>query len=804
MQGTLRDLRFGARALRKSPGFAIVAVVALAVGIGLTTTMFSIVYGALLKGLSVPEGDRVVTIERTNRLTSDRNNAFPIHEYADLVAQQRSFETLAAYYNGTVNVSGTERAERFDGAFVTPNLFRVLRVNPVLGRTFTDDEVGATGARVAILAHDVWQDRFGGRPDVIGATLRANGVPHTVVGVMPEGFAFPETEQIWLPLPLDPLAIPRGEGQWTTLVGRLAPGVTPDRASLDVAAVMRRLESEHEETNEGITAHVLPFTEAFIGPEPRAMLWTMLGAVFLVLLIACTNVANLLLGRAAHRAKEVSVRTALGASRWAVIRQFLVEAFVLAGTATLLAVVIAWVGIDLFNRAIVDTQPPYWIDIALHPPVLLFSAGLALVSTLMAGILPALQASRPNLHDVLKDESRGSSGLRIGRTSRALVTFEIALSCGLLVAAGLMVKSVINLRTIDYGFRSENVFTARLGFPSTFTDTAAQARFFRDLEARLAALPGAQRVALSSSLPGTGAGRGPVAIEGKSYATERDQPRAGDFTVTPGFFGLYEVAARTGRLLEPTDRGESSPVAVVNEAFVRDHLGGGEAVGQRIRLGGPRSTAPWLTIVGVVPDLHSGQPDVPYPPMIYRPLAQNHTRFMSIAIATQGTPLALTAGVRDVVASLDRDIALYWVFEMREALARPNWAYNVFGSLFMIFGVVALFLAAVGLYAVMAFAVGRRTRELGIRMALGARAGDVVRLILRQGAWQLGIGMLGGLALAAGVGQLLQVILFDVEPRDPVIFATVAALLGAAGVLACLIPARRATRVDPLTALRSD
>ena len=806
MQATLRDLRYGARTLRKTPGLAIVAVLALTLGIALTTMMFSIVYGALMKGLPFPEGERILALTRVNRATGDTDDALSVHEYYDVAAQQRSFEALAAYSSGTVNVSDGERAERYDGSFVSGNLFRVLQVQPLLGRTFRDGEERADGERVTVIGYRMWQDRFAGDRGVIGRTLRANGNVYTIVGVMPEGMLFPFRQQIWIPQIADPLKEKRNEGTWVDVIGRLKPGVSLDQANADLAAIYKRFETDHKETNENISGQIVPFVEASLGKEPKQLLFTMLGAVFLVLLIACTNVANLLLGRAAFRVKEVGIRTALGASRWDVVRQFLLEAFVLAAVATLLGTVLAQAGITAFNRAIVDSEPPYWIDIALHPPVLLFSAALALFATLAAGTIPALQSSRGDMHDVLKDETRGSSGLRIGRVSRALVVAEIALSCALLVAAGLMVKSIANLRTIDYGFRTDGIFTARLGFPVAYTDTLAQIRFFEQLEQRLAELPGAHSAALASGLPGTGQGKGIVGVEGKTYATDRDYPKAANLVVTPGFFAAFDIPARQGRLLQPTDRREAGFVAVANERFARENFGSADAaIGRRVRFGNAKSERPWMTIVGVVPDLHSGDNEDPRPPTVYIPLAQQHRNFVSVIVRGRGgDPMALTQPVREAVGSLNADIPIYWVYSMREALARPTWFYRVFGTLFMIFGGVALFLATIGLYAVMAFAVGRRTREFGIRMALGAQARDVVRLIMRQGAWQLAIGMVAGLAAAAGVAQLMTIVLFEVKPRDPVIFVGVAVVLAAAGMLACLLPAVRATRVAPVSALRTD
>lgn len=804
MQALLRDIRYGLRSLAGHPGLVIVATVALTLGIGLTTTMFSITYGALMKGLPYPEGDRIVRMVRNRPETGSNRMGTPIGDFVEYRDQQRTMSPLAAYYSGTVNVSGDGDAERFRGAFVTAPTFDVTRVRPHLGRSLQPGEDAPGGERVAVLGYGMWQRRFGADSSVIGRVLRANGVPHTIVGVMPEGYRFPDDAAIWLPLQLDPVGLPRGQGQWLTVVGRLREGVSEAQASADVDAVAARLATTWPETNRGIGASVMGFVKADMGPEPRQLLSTMLGAVFLVLLIACANVANLLMDRAAHRSRDVGIRTALGATRGAVMRQFLTEAFVLAAMGGVLGALAAKAGIGVFNRAIVDSEPPFYIDIALHPPVLLFVVGVSLLATMLSGIIPAWQSSRTDLNEVLKDESRGSSGLRIGRLSKGLVVFEIALSCGLLVAAGLMIKSVTRLRNVDPGFRTNDIFTARIGFPATYTDTATQKQFYVQLRDRLAQLPGARAASIMSGLPAVGENGGDFTIDGVAYAEDRDVPDARWSAVSPGYFETFEIPLRSGRLLDASDREGSLPVAVVNQAFADRFFPGAEPLGRRIRLGGRTSTAPWLTIVGVVPTLFSGDPEEPRRPGFYVPLEQSHSNFVSLAIRTTGSPMGITSRVRQAVASLNPDIPLYWVHSMAEAFARPTWFIRVFGTMFMLFGLIALFLASVGLYAVMSFSVSRRVREVGIRMALGAQGRDVVRMIFGQGAWQLGIGLVLGLGLAAAVAQLMQVILFDVQPRDPTTFAGVAAVLALAGLAACMIPARRATRVDPLVALRAE
>jgi putative ABC transport system permease protein len=797
-----RDLRYGARSLRKSPGLMIVATLALSFGIGLTATMWSIIYGAMIKGLPYDEPDNIVALFRTNPSKGIDRMGVTIHDFADWRAQQKSFEKLGGATCGTVNVSGTERAERFDGCWVTSDFLEIPRVNPVLGRLIRPAEASPGGEQVAVIGYSMWKNRYGGTSDVIGKVIRVNGQPHTIVGVMPEGYLFPNESKIWLPFQADPLTTKRIDGQQIQVTGRIRAGVSMDAANAELDAISRRIEAEHKDTNEGVRGSVEPFVKAYIGKEPQRLLYTMLGAVAFVLLIACANVANLLLDRAAHRTKEIGIRTALGASRLAVVRQFLAEAVILSMLGGVLGAGIAQLGITWFNRSLVDTGVPFFIDIRLHPPVLLFIFGVALLASLVSGFLPAIQSARADINEILKDESRGASSLHIGKVSRALVVFEIALSCGLLVAAGLMTKSVTKLRNIEPGFDVANVFTARVGFPATYTDTVKQRLFFEQLSERLAAIPGAQSASVSSGLPGVNMDGRTIIPEGKTYQRPQDRPSIRLLSVTPDFFKTFGMSVRQGRGFTVADRRESQPVAVVTQKFVETHFPGTDPIGRRFRFPDTRDSLTWTTIVGVVPNVYSGDNEKPWAEAAFLPFTQSPTNFASMTVRASGPPMSLTPEVRDAVASLDADLPIYWVYSMQEALERPTWFVRVFGTMFMIFGAIALFLAGIGLYAVMAFSVSRRTREVGIRMALGAKRGDVVRLIFGQGMWQLGIGLTLGLALAAGVSQLLSIILFDVQPRDPVIFGGVVAVLAIAGMLACLIPARRATNVDPLVALR--
>src|SRR5512143_97249 len=651
MNALLRDVRYGMRTLMKSPALTIIATLALTLGIGLTTTMFSIVYGALMKGLPYPDGDRIVVVSRANPARGIERQDLPMQDFVDYKAQQRSFVDLAAATSGTIYVSGDEKAERFDGSWITANGFDIIGMHPFMGRNFRAGEDTPSGEKVAILSYSMWRERYSADAGILGKQIRVNGVPYSVVGVMPEGFAFPNNDKIWVPLQINPLQGKRGQGQFISAFGKLKPGVSLDQATVDVATIAKRLGSEYKDRNEGFTASVKPFVDSYIGKEPRQLLFTMLGAVFFVLLIACANVANLLLDRAAHRTKEVGIRTALGASRSAVVRQFLAEALVLSLIATVIGIVVAYFGVVAFNRAIAVTQIPFFIDIRLHPQVLLFTIAIAFVTTLISGAIPAYQSSRADINEILKDETRGASSFRIGKISKALVVFEIALSCGLLVAAGLMIKSLTKMRNMDPGFTTTNVFTARIGFPVAYTDTLAEWRFFDQVAERVAALPGVQSAAISAGLPAArqGFGGNSFAVEGQTYLKDKDRPRTRSTGVTPNFFKTLNIPLRQGRLIDETDRVGSLNVAVVNQTFVDKFFKNADPIGRRIRLGDSKSTAPWLTIVGVVGNTFNGDEEDPMSAAIFQPFAQARSTFVYISARTAGPPLGITQGVRNAV-----------------------------------------------------------------------------------------------------------------------------------------------------------
>jgi putative ABC transport system permease protein len=802
-----QDLRLGFRLLRKNPWLTLVGVLALGMGIGLTAMMYSIIYGMLLRGLPFEGADRIYHAHRSDASQGITQMGVPLHDFLDWREQQRAFEELAAFYSSTVNLGDTGHPERFSGGFMTANAFRILGVQPHLGRAFRDGDDAPGAAPVLILGYDAWRSRYNADPGVVGREVRVNGRTAEVIGVMPQGFRFPTSQQVWVPLELDATRFERGEGPSLEVYGRLRPGVTPSAAKAEFDAITQRIEATHPSGMPNVQAQVMPYTERFVGDGPRKFLSTMLGAVFLVLLIACANVANLLLTRAALRSKEVGIRTALGAPRWRVVSQFLAESLALATVGAALGLAIAWSGGRLFKAAVASTNPPFWFDIRLDAPVLLFAAGVSMLAAVVAGALPAWQASRADVNDILKDEARGSSSFRMGQLGKGLVVVEIALSCGLLVGAGLMIRSVTNLRTLDLGIPTESVFTARVWLPEIgYADVGSQNRFFENLHSRLGALPGVEAVSLTSNLPALGAPNPQVAVEGESYADpQRDQQRARRIVVTPGFFRTFSRELHEGRDFTSTDNEVGMPVAVVNESFAQRHFGAASALGRRIHFALPATAdtaARWLTIVGVVPDMYAGNVDNVNPHAIYVPLAQSGAQFLDVAARTASEPMTLTPLVRDEVAAIDADIPLYQVRTLDDAIRESTWFFRVFGALFMVFGFVALFLAAIGLYAVMSSSVSRRTREVGVRMALGAQRGDVLRLVFRQAMVQVGVGLTLGLAFAAAISRLLAVVLFDVEPRDPVVFGGIIIVLALTGAAATFLPARRATRVDPQVALR--
>ncbi len=807
----IADLRFGLRMLVKTPLLSLIAIFTIGLGVALTTQTFSAVYGTILRGLPVPGEDRLMAIDE-NRLELDiESMEMSIHDFLDLQENQTSFEAVAAFYQSSVNLAGDEGLpERFSGAYMSANALAHVGVPPLVGRGFLPGEEDPGATPVIVLGYHVWRNRFASDPHIVGKAIRVNGETTEIVGVMPEGFMFPFREDLWLPYRMDPTTLPRGAGDDLDVFGRLREGVSQEAARAELAAIASGLALRFPETNEDVGMGLQHYERRFMPQEIRAVLWVMLAATFGVLLIACANVANLLLARATTRTKEVAIRTAMGASRFRVVRQLMVESALLALLGGALGFALSVWGMGVYNNFAADISRPYWIDPTLDFPVLLFCMGVTLVASLAAGLYPAVRASGLRISEILKDQSRGSSSLRMGRFSTALVVTEIAVSCTLLVGAGFMIQSVVNLGKVDLGFDPSGVLTGRIGlFEADYPDEESRDQFFSLLKQRLEAEPGVTSAALSTHLPGLGSFTYHVAIEGTAYPADRDYPSTNATSVSSDYFKTFGVEVIQGRdfhALETSIGGD--PVVIVNESFADRYLTGGEALGQRIRWGLSNSQQPWMTVVGVVPDMHVGGgvgglgDDRLNPERILIPKGLYDHRFYSVSIRSEGDPAAMASRLREVVTELDPNLPIYDLRPLDDALNAATWAFRLFGVQFSVFGGLALFLAAVGLYGVMAFSVIQRRREMGVRMALGAEDASIMRLILRRGAIQLGIGIAAGLAMGATMGRPMRFVLYGVETGDLRVYLYIAATLLFAGFLACIIPARAATRTDPLEAMR--
>ncbi len=809
MTQLLSDIRSGLRMLVKYPTLSIVAILTLGLGIGLSTTVFCVVNGGLFKGLPFPDADRIVAVVATNPGQNQPQRPISVHDLAIWKERQTSFDKFGPYTFVPMNLSTEEgRPERFSGATLTVEAFEALGVQPVYGRGFRpgDDRIG--GEPLVLIGYDLWRDRYGSSPDIVGKPIKANGVQRTVIGVMPPKFAFPIRESLWVPLALDPTEQPRGEGPSYQVIARLKPGVSVEQAKVQGRTIAAQLEKEFPATNRGIGADVTPYARTILGPEIYGLLYTMLGAGIGVLLIACVNVSNLLVARASLRRREVAVRMALGAGRGRIVRQHLTEVLVLATAGGAIGIILSIAGMRWFTQALSINPPPFWIVFDLDYRVMLFVVSLIVLASAFAGTLPALHAARVSAGAALKDDSRSSTSARLGRFSGGLVVVELAVSCGLLIAAGLMIKSVVQLKNVQMPFTIENILTARVDLPrASYPDSPASIRFFERLLPRLHDVPGVEAATLSDGLPAAGNGVIPVQIQGKAYPENADYPLAREGIVTPGYFETFQTRLLGGREFTSADVATGQPVAIVNESFVRAHFPGVDPLARQFRRIRPGSKEPWLTIVGVVPDLlmegigNNNASPVGY----YIPISQSDVaNGVRIAVRTRGEPGAITPLIRSAVTSLDPDLAIYEISTLRRVIDRSTWFYTVFGTFFMAFGICALFLAAAGLYGVMSFAVTQRTREMGVRSALGARGTQLILLVMRKSVVQLAIGLVLGLGLALLASGALQPVLYHVNPRDTAVFAAVVATLAIASLVASFLPARRVTKIDPMLALSSD
>jgi predicted permease len=802
-----QDLRYATRLLVKDRWFTLVAVLALSLGIGLNTAVFTLVNAVLLRGLPYGEPHRIMHLNERNQ-PRDQEFGVSYLDYQDWRRATKTFADLAAFQGGTMNISDAGRPpERAAGAWVSANTFRHLGQPLRLGRDFATDEDTKGAEPVVVLGHGLWKTRYGSDPGILGRVIRINEVSSTIVGVMPEGVRFPDNADLWQPLQASGDRDKR-EARNLGVFGRLKPGVTLAEAQAEMATITSQLAQQYPDTNKDVAAVVMTYNDRFNGGPIKLVFLSLMGAVGFVLLIACANVANLLLARSAHRAREVAVRVAMGASRWRVVRQLLVESILLGILSGGVGLLLSFVGIRAFDAAVADVGKPYWIRFTLDFTVFAYLAAVCVLTSVIFGLAPALHVSKTNVNDVLKEGGRmGSGGRRARRMTTVMVVAELALTIVLLTGAGLMVRSFLKMYTLDLGIDPDRLLTMRLGLAERkYPTPASWVEFHERLAERLNAAAGVEAATVASALPLGGGPRRSLEIEGRALAPGDRAPDVSVISAGLRYFDAIGVTARKGRVLNATDGTPGAEAAVVNERFAARFFPDTDPVGQRIRLTEDRGKpSAWIAIVGVTPsirqrDLQEIDPDA----VVYLPFRQDPVRFANLIVRARQDPASLATTVRQEVQATDPDQPVYNVNTMNEVLARARWPFRVFGSMFAIFAAIALILSAVGIYAVMAYAVTQRTQEIGVRIALGARAGHVSWLVLRQGIIQLCVGLVLGLAGGFGVSRLLQSLLVQVPPTDPVTFLSVTGLLVFVTVAACLLPVRRATRLDPLAALRAE
>jgi predicted permease len=811
----IQDLRFGVRMLFKQPGFSLIAVLTLALGIGANAAIFSMIHTLLIEPLPYRDAGRVLFAMAWDVQRDQRVFHGMAADFQDWRTQCSAFEQAAGYRYWSVNLTGAGEPERVQGYFVTANLFALLGVEPWLGRVFQPGEDRPGAPRMAVLSHGLWQRRFGAERGVIGQTVTLNDQRYTIIGVMPPRFEFPQLNfkgDLWAPFTHDPARLRTDPSANFSMVAvaRLRPDRTLAQAQAEMDGIFRRLAQQYPVTNAGVGIRLAPMQEE-LTRETRGPLLALLAAAAFVLLIACANVANLLLARAQTRAKEMAVRASLGATAWRITRQMLTESLLLAFAGGGLGVLLGhW--LLAATRSVVPehfrNSMPTLMEIGINAQVLLFAFAAAFFSCLLFGLAPALRLARGGLVADLKEGGRSpGSGLR-HRAGNVLVVAEVALSVLLLVGAGLALRSLWALFNVNPGFEAGNLLVLDIALPSTrYAQAEQRANFYREALSRLSALPGVEAVGAVNTLPfSTSRLSRPFLIEGHPPAPGA-QPNVDFRAINPDYFRALGMRLVRGRQFSAQDNRQGQPVAIVNQAFVRQYFPNEEPLGKRIRFGNPitpLAQSPWLLIVGVVSDVKHLDLVRPVLAESYSPLEQVPIAAVTLAVRANGTPGGLMVPVREQLRALDANLPLFNVQTMEQVMARSLFLQRLATSVMLIFGGVALLLATVGLFGLISYAVSRRTHELGIRLALGATTRDVLRLIIGQGMKLALIGLLIGVASSFALMQMMKSLLFGVSPADPLTFAAIALLLLAVSLLACWIPARRAARVDPLIALRHE
>ncbi len=810
MNNFWQDIRFGGRMLLKSPGFALVTILALALGIGANSAIFSVVNAVLLRPLPFKTAERLVFLSEWSQQVPNMSVSYP--NYQDWREQSTSFEQLAAFRSAGYTLTGAGEPERLDTREVSASFFPALGVAPVLGRDFTADDDKPGANRAVIISHGLWQKRFGANPNVVGQPVTLNNQSHTIIGVLPQNFEWQAPVDVYAPIGLEADKMQdRDSHPGIYLLGLLKPGVSVAQARADMDGISARLAQQYPKSNEG-TRYTLVKLQERATQDIRAALLVVLAAVGFVLLIACANVANLLLARAASRSKEMAIRTALGAGRGRIVRQLLTESVMLALAGGALGLLFAMWGIDALLAVIPDDVPRLLVmNIGLDTRVLVFTLVVSIITGLLFGLAPAVQISKANLNEALKEGGRsGGSGAHRNRVRSVLVVAEVALSLMLLIGAGLLMRSFMHLQHADVGFNPDNLLTMRVALPDArYTQNAQVENFYRALLQRLEALPGVQSASVTRGLPMNGGIESGVTAEGHETTNIKDMTVAVNLTISPNYFRTMEIPLVKGRYFTDQDNTGAPAVAVIDEQMAARFYPNEEALGKRIKLGGGQSPFPWMQIVGVVKHVKHYGPDEEGRVEIYRPYFQlpnvpdaQLSRGMSLAVRTTGEPTSMTAAIRNAVHEIDKDQPISNVQPMAQIVAAAVASQKFATWLLGIFAAAALLLAALGLYGVMAYSVTQRTHEIGVRMALGAARRDVLRLIVGQGMRLTLIGVSLGLVGAFLVMRALASLLYGVSAADPLTYGGVALLLAGVALVACLIPARKAMNVDPLIALR--
>lgn len=809
---TLHDIRYAFRMLLKRPGFTVIVVLTLALGIGANTTIFSALDAVLLNPLPYKDADRLVVMWETNKHLGpemwDRNEV-AIGNFLDWRSRNQSFDQIGALFDTAMNLTGVGEPQRVQSCVVTTNFFQVLGVQPMLGRSFLPEEEKPGAPFSVILSHDLWQRQFGADPNVINKTLTLNAHQVAVVGVMPPGFElqFPTSKHVemWVPFIID-VADPdyhdRSQNFLYT-VARLKPGVSQDQAQAEMNLIAGQLQQQFPDTNAERGVRVVPLHKQIVG-NVESYLYMLFAAVGFLLLIACTNVAGLLLARVTARHREVAIRIAVGASRWRLIRQLLTESVILSALSGLLGLLLAYGGVKLLI-ALTPSEVPRLHEIGLHVPVFIWTLTISIMTGLLFGLAPAIQASKPDLNTALKESSGRNHGSFQGSGLRnLLVVSEVAVALLLLVGAGLMTKSFLRLQQVDPGFEATNLLSMNIALPTSKYRPQQANIFYDQLLERLRNLPGVKSVAGIDVLPlGNGNVSSRFLVDGAPFVPLADRPYAGVRVVTPDYFQTMSIPTLKGRSFTEQDRENTPPVIIVNEALANRYWPNEDAIGKRLgsfeEVSGKQE---WLEIVGVVGNVRHKALELEVMPEVYFPHHQSPGNFMNLVVRTTSDPVSMVPAIRSQVLSVDKDQPMSDIMTMDQRVAKSVAAKRFVMFLLGAFSILALGLAAVGIYGVMAYLVTQRTQEIGVRMALGAQRRDVLNLVVKKGMALAIIGTAIGLVASLALTRLMRSLLFEVTPTDWLTFVTASTVLLIAALLASYIPARRATKVDPLTALR--